>query len=45
MGAQQRLVIPMAIMTVPNKANGVAQDLMQAVARAVIADHEARRGG
>jgi len=34
----------MAIMTVPNKANGVAQDLMQAVARAVIADHEARRG-
>ncbi|WP_294123027.1 serine hydrolase [Sphingomonas sp.] len=34
----------MAIMTVPNKANGGAQDLMQAVARAVIADHEARRG-
>jgi beta-lactamase class A len=34
----------MAIMTVPNKANGGSQDLMQAVARTVIADHEARRG-
>jgi len=33
----------MAIMTVPNKANGASQDLMQAVARAVIANHEARR--
>ena len=35
----------MAIMTVPNKSDGASQDLMQAVARAVIADHEARRGG
>jgi len=33
----------MAIMTVPNKANGASQDLMQAVTRAVIAEHEARR--
>ncbi|HET9335368.1 MAG TPA: serine hydrolase [Sphingomicrobium sp.] len=33
----------MAIMTVPNKSDGAAQDLMQAVARAVIAEHEARR--
>ena len=33
----------MAIMTVPNKSDGGAQDLMQAVARAVIADHESRR--
>jgi beta-lactamase class A len=35
----------MSIMTIPNKSNGAAQDLMQAVARAVMADHEARRGG
>ena len=34
----------MAIMTVPNKSDGASQDLMQAVARAVIAEHEARRG-
>lgn len=34
----------MAIMTVPSKSDGASQDLMQAVARAVIADHEARRG-
>jgi hypothetical protein len=30
-------------MTVPNKSNGASQDLMQAVTRAVIANHEARR--
>ena len=34
----------MAIMTVPNKTDGASQDLMQAVTRAVIAQHEARRG-
>ena len=33
----------MAIMTVPNKTDGASQDLMQAVTRAVIAQHEARR--
>jgi len=33
----------MAIMTVPNKSDGASQDLMQAVTRAVIADHDARR--
>ena len=33
----------MAIMTVPNKSDGASQDLMQAVARTVIAEHEARR--
>ncbi len=33
----------MSIMTVPNKTDGASQDLMQAVARAVIANHEARR--
>ncbi|MDP9423090.1 MAG: class A beta-lactamase-related serine hydrolase [Pseudomonadota bacterium] len=33
----------MAIMTVPNRTDGASQDLMQAVARAVIAEHEARR--
>jgi beta-lactamase class A len=33
----------MAIMTVPNKADGASQNLMQAVARTVIAEHEARR--
>jgi beta-lactamase class A len=35
----------MAIMTIPNKSDGAAQDLMQDVARAVIAAHESRRGG
>jgi beta-lactamase class A len=35
----------MAIMTVPNKTDGASQDLMQAVARAVMAEHEARRLG
>jgi len=34
----------MAIMTVPNRTDGESQDLMQAVTRAVIAQHEARRG-
>jgi beta-lactamase class A len=34
----------MAIMTVPNRADGGSQQLMQSVARAVMADHEARRG-
>jgi beta-lactamase class A len=34
----------MSIMTVPNKSDGGSQDLMQAVTRVVIADHEARRG-
>ena len=34
----------MAIMTVPNRTDGESQNLMQAVARMVIADHEARRG-
>jgi beta-lactamase class A len=34
----------MAIMTVPNRSDGASQDLMQAVTRAVIAEHEARRG-
>ena len=34
----------MAIMTVPNKSDGASQDLMQDVTRAVIAEHEARRG-
>ncbi len=38
-------VYTMAIMTVPNKSDGTAQNLMQAVARTVMADHEARRGG
>ena len=33
----------MAIMTVPNKSDGASQDLMQAVARAIIAEHGARR--
>jgi beta-lactamase class A len=35
----------MAIMTIPNKTNGSAQDLMQDAAKSVMADHEARRGG
>jgi beta-lactamase class A len=34
----------MAIMTVPNKTDGESQELMQSVTRAVMADHEARRG-
>jgi len=33
----------MAIMTVPNRADGASQDLMQAVARVVISEYEARR--
>jgi hypothetical protein len=33
----------MAIMTVPNKSDGASQDLMQAVTRTVIFEHEARR--
>ena len=33
----------MSIMTVPNRTDGASQDLMQAVARAVITEHEARR--
>jgi len=33
----------MAIMTVPNRADGASQDLMQAVARVIISEHEARR--
>ena len=33
----------MAIMTVPNRTDGASQDLMQAVTRVVIAEHEARR--
>jgi len=36
-------IYAMAIMTVPNKTDGASQDLMQAVTRAVIAEHEARR--
>ena len=35
----------MAIMTVPNKSDGSAQNLMQAVTRAVIAAHVPRDGG
>lgn len=34
----------MAIMTIPNKSNGDAQELMRDAARAVIALHESRRG-
>ena len=37
-------VYALAIMTVPNKSDGSSQNLMQAVARAVIAAHSARRG-
>ena len=37
-------VYAMAIMTVPNKSDGAAQTLMQAVMRAVIAAHTARGG-
>ncbi|QIK79991.1 serine hydrolase [Sphingomonas piscis] len=36
-------IYAMSIMTVPNRADGGAQDLMQAVARAVIAQHRTRR--
>ena len=35
----------MAIMTIPNNSNGGAQELMRDVTKAVIAHHEARRGG
>jgi len=35
----------MAIMTVPNRSDGASQGLMQSVTRAVIAAHNARRGG
>ena len=35
----------LAIMTVPNKSDGTSQDLMQDVARAIIAAHEAGRIG
>jgi beta-lactamase class A len=38
-------VYAMAIMSVPSKSDGTAQDMMQAVTKAVIAQHEARRGG
>lgn len=38
-------VYAMALMTVPNKSNGQAQGLMQAVTKAVIAAHERRRAG
>jgi beta-lactamase class A len=33
----------MAIMTVPNRTDGASQDLMQAVTRAIIAEHAVRR--
>ena len=36
-------VYAMAIMTIPNRSNGAAQNLMQAVTRAVIAAHVSRR--
>ncbi len=38
-------VYAMAIMTVPNKSDGAAQNLMQAVTRALIAAHVPRYGG
>lgn len=38
-------VYAMAIMTIPNHKDGRAQDIMQAIARAVIAAHEARGAG
>ncbi len=38
-------VYAMALMTIPNKSNGQAQGLMQAVTKAVIAAHVARRAG
>ena len=38
-------VYAMALMTVPNKSDGAAQGLMQAVTKAVIAAHEQRRAG
>jgi len=34
----------MAIMTIPNKTDGEAQEMMRAVAKALIAEHEAGRG-
>jgi len=37
-------VYAMAIMTVPNRSDGGSQELMQAVTRTVIAEHEVRRG-
>lgn len=37
-------VYAMAIMTVSNKSDGASQDLMQAVARELVAFHNARRG-
>ncbi len=38
-------VYTMALMTVPNKSDGAAQELMQSVTRAIIAAHGPRRGG
>ncbi len=38
-------VYAMALMTIPNKSDGTAQGLMQTVAKAVIASHEARVRG
>jgi len=32
-------------MTVPNKSDGAAQELMQSVTRSIIAAHVPRRGG
>jgi beta-lactamase class A len=37
-------IYAMAIMTIPNKSNGDAQEMMRNVARAVMASHEGRRG-
>jgi beta-lactamase class A len=37
-------VYTMALMTVPNKSDGAAQELMQSVTRAIIAAHVPRRG-
>ena len=38
-------VYTMALMTVPNKSDGAAQELMQSVTRAIIAAHVPRRAG
>ena len=38
-------VYAMALMTIPNRSDGAAQGLMQSVAKAVIAAHQARGGG
>ena len=38
-------VYAMALMTIPNKSDGIAQGLMQSVAKAVIAAHETRVRG